>query len=145
MLIDGDCLLCNQEQESIDHIFFKCEYSMWVIKEAMEVLGALVWMETVGSLEDVAQELSKVTEGSPTWGLQWSMLGIVLFHIWKQHNQRRMQAKSDTVGVEQRSELGLIRGDSNVSARWQMNRGRCFNGTPCSCSSTIGMTEVSSG
>lgn len=96
MLIDGDCLLCNQEQETIDHLFFKCEYLKWVIKEVMEASGALVRMETMGSLENAARELGKITEGLLVWDLQWSMLGIALFHIWKQRNHRRMQGKSDT-------------------------------------------------
>lgn len=49
----------------------------------------------INSFEDAARELNKVTPGSPAWGLQWNMLGIVLFQIWNQQNQRRMQDKAD--------------------------------------------------
>lgn len=70
MIIEGDCLLCNGEQESIDHLFFQCDFSKWLMKEAMEVAGSLVKTGGMDSMEDAARELNKVTVGSPTWGLQ---------------------------------------------------------------------------
>lgn len=96
MVINGSCLLCNKQHETIDHLFFGCDFSRWVMKEAMEASGALVNMDIVSTLEDAARELSKVSDGSPAWGLQWSMLGNTLFHIWKQRNIRRVQGKSNS-------------------------------------------------
>lgn len=97
MTISRECILCDRKQETIDHLFAKCEYTKWVLKEAMEATRALVKLEAAAStFEDTTQELNKVTLGSPAWGLQWNMYGIVLFHIWKQRNQRRMQSKIDT-------------------------------------------------
>lgn len=95
MAISGECTLCDQGQESIDHLFFNCDYLKWVLREAMEASRSLVKTDMINSFEDAARELNKVTPGSPAWGLQWNMLGIVLFQIWNQQNQRRMQDKAD--------------------------------------------------
>lgn len=47
----------------------------------MEASRSLVKTDMINSFEDAARELNKVTPGSPAWGLQWNMLGIVLFQI----------------------------------------------------------------
>lgn len=52
--------------------------------------------EDLTSFEDVAREINKTTLSSPMWRLWWNMLGIVLFHMWKKRNQRRMQATAGT-------------------------------------------------
>lgn len=82
-----------------DHLFFSCDYTRWVLKEAMEASRSLVRTEVINSFEDASRELNKVTNGSLTWGLQWNLFGIVLFQIWKQRNQHRMQVKADTKQV----------------------------------------------
>lgn len=63
----------------------------------MEAAGALVQTNVMNSMEDAARELNKLTVGCPTCGLQWNVFETVMFHIWKRRNQRRMQAKSDTM------------------------------------------------
>lgn len=68
MSIDGECILCNGEQESIDHLFFKCDYAKWLLKEVMEATGALVKTDGINCFEDAAGELNKVTVDSPAWG-----------------------------------------------------------------------------
>lgn len=95
MIITGECTLCDTEMESIDHLFFGCDYAKWVLREAMEATSSLVNKSGINSFEEAAYELNKVTPGSPAWGLQWNMIGIVIFHIWKQQNQRRMLARAD--------------------------------------------------
>lgn len=96
MITDGKCFLCNNQQETIDHLLFECDFSRWVMKEAMEASGALVNFDSVSSFEEAAIEPNKVTEGSSAWGLQWSMLGNALFYIWKQRNTRRVKGKIDS-------------------------------------------------
>lgn len=96
MLIDGGCLFCDHHQKTTNHLFFGCEFSKWIMKEAMEASGGLVKTEMVSSLEEAAREIGKVSEGSPAWGLQWCMLGNALFQVWKERNHRRMQGKSDS-------------------------------------------------
>lgn len=51
-------------------MFFKCEFSKWVLKESKEATGALVKKEVVASFDGAAREINKITLGSPAWGLQ---------------------------------------------------------------------------
>lgn len=95
MTISGT-VICSREQESIEHLFTRYEFRRWVLEQAMETAGALVKLGAVTNFEEMAVELNKVIPGSPVWGLQWNVYGVVLFHIWKQRNQRRIQAKKDT-------------------------------------------------
>lgn len=69
MQITGECSLCDLRTESIDHLFFGCDYSRWVLREAMEATGSLVNTNAISSFEEAATELNKVTPGSPPWGL----------------------------------------------------------------------------
>lgn len=62
--------MCKREQETINHLFFKCEFSKWVLKESKEATGALVKKEVVASFDGAAREINKITLGSPAWGLQ---------------------------------------------------------------------------
>lgn len=78
----------GNSQETIDHLFVCCDFTRWVLNEALDVAGALVKLDTAMNFEEAATELNKVSRGTPAWGLQWNIYGITLFHIWKQRNQK---------------------------------------------------------
>lgn len=59
MSITGECNLCDTGMESIDHLFFGCDYAKWVLREAMEATGSLVNTSGINSLEEAAHELKK--------------------------------------------------------------------------------------
>lgn len=99
MNLSPECELCKNAQETIDHVFSTCAYTKCIINEAMEAARAIVKLEAATNFEGAATELNKLTKGSPTWGLHWSIYGITLFFIWKHRNLRRMKAKSDTERV----------------------------------------------
>lgn len=96
MAITGECELCDSGIESTDHLFFGCVFAKRVLRGAFEASGSLIAAGTINSFEDAAREINKITIGSPAWGLQWNILGIVLFQIWKQRNQYRLQGRADT-------------------------------------------------
>lgn len=91
MAITGECNLCDNETESIDHLFFRCDYTKWELRKAFKASRSLVDTGAISLFENAAREVNNATNRSPAWGLQWNMLGIVLFQIWKQRNQSRMQ------------------------------------------------------
>lgn len=46
--------------ESIDHLFFNCDYTKWVLREAWEAIGSLVRSDGMTSFKDAARELNTV-------------------------------------------------------------------------------------
>lgn len=52
--------------ESIDRLFFNCDYAKWVPREAMEVTRSLVRTDVVNSFEDAVREMNNVKLGSPS-------------------------------------------------------------------------------
>lgn len=64
MSIGGNCELCTAGQESIDHLFSSCEYTRWVLAEAMGAAGGFVKLDTITNFKESANELNKVTRGT---------------------------------------------------------------------------------
>lgn len=107
MTITGQCELCVNNQETTDNLFVDCTFTRWILKEAIEAAGGLVNLDKATNFEEAAYELNKVSKGSPAWGLQWSLYGISLFHIWKQRNLRRVTARKESPQTVLRQIIGM--------------------------------------
>lgn len=83
MYIPTECLLCGEGIETISHIFFQCRYARWLLKEAFKATGGLVIVQQIEDFESTARKLNKVTIGSKSRGLNWTLMEIVLHGIWK--------------------------------------------------------------
>lgn len=51
--------MCN-EIETTDHLFASCNFTRWVLNEAMETVGSLVNLNTATSFDEAVDELNKV-------------------------------------------------------------------------------------
>lgn len=79
MAINGMCELCGKEAETTDHIFLKCDYARWILKEGFEAAGSLVGMSQANNLAEAAIEINRTGSSTPAWGLQWTMFGTIVF------------------------------------------------------------------
>lgn len=108
MVINGTCELCGKELETADHIFLKCDYTRWILREGLEAAESLVSLDSVGNFDEATTELNKVAPGTSAWGLQWTMFGAIVFQVWKQRNQKRMENKLDPKQVALRACIDIV-------------------------------------
>ncbi|XP_074314913.1 uncharacterized protein LOC141651087 [Silene latifolia] len=84
---DNLCCLCGTEEESSQHLFFKCQYSEEIMLRIQKWVGIVMpkarghdWKRTTGMTR------LKV-------GILNSILNVVTYHIWRQRNGCRHDMK----------------------------------------------------
>lgn len=90
---DGTCQLCGASVEFIEHILFICDYSWWILEQAVEVLGGVLQVQQSNMFSMLAEHINSITKRSPAWGLSWTLLCILSWSLWKERNQRVKKRK----------------------------------------------------
>ncbi|XP_030502674.2 uncharacterized protein LOC115717843 [Cannabis sativa] len=82
--IDLTCILCGQEEESSNHLFFECEYSRKCLKG---IHSWLQWRSTTTNMQQLANNISK-NKAVPTArrSILRTILAGLVYHIWKARN-----------------------------------------------------------
>lgn len=84
-VIDNDtCPLCNQEVESIDHVYFRCNYSQMCLTELCNQLGI---RRSLTQLPDMDQWLRRPAEGRFKAGVIRACFTALMYQIWIQRNE----------------------------------------------------------
>ncbi|XP_062080257.1 uncharacterized protein LOC133785015 [Humulus lupulus] len=82
--IDQDCLLCGQEKESIDHLFFKCIYSQRCLEAIKNWLN---WNAQSTNLTCLLHWVSHAKLKSRIYkSILFSFLATTVYHIWRVRN-----------------------------------------------------------
>lgn len=85
--MDERCLLYSEQQEeSIKHIFDQCDYTMWILKGAMEAMGGIMEQKPNTTLNIFVDWLESIAPKAPAWGLAWTLLAILLWSVWQERN-----------------------------------------------------------
>lgn len=74
------CGLCETSNESIDHTFFKCDYSNWIIKEGTKAVGDLIHGANVAYFDKLLTSIDETKKGSKIWDLLWSITESIVWH-----------------------------------------------------------------
>ncbi|XP_009617973.1 uncharacterized protein LOC107811610 [Nicotiana tabacum] len=86
VVADKTCPLCNLEDESIEHVFFKCEISTQIWKHILQWQGikrdSKCWDE---ELTWVVQNASGKSPGAAVYRM---LLSAIIYYIWNERNQR---------------------------------------------------------
>lgn len=100
------CLLCKNETESTDHLFFDCTYSkhIWfIVKTNLKINQNQVVQnirESISYIQNNFKEKSKEFKKASI------MLTTSLFHIWKERNQRlHSQKETDSIQLWKKIDL----------------------------------------
>lgn len=94
--LDDECCLCNQAKETLDHLFFDCVYAraVWT-----DVAG---WCKINRQPGPWSKELEfLVTECTSKGGKQTMyrcVISVLVYHLWKEMNCRRLQGKMTYAG-----------------------------------------------
>lgn len=86
--VDLICKLCDLELEFIDHAFFCCPFSGWVIAKAFQATRVIVHMPTNPTFQLIVMGIKKLSNRTCVWGLQWSILAMVSWSMWKERNAK---------------------------------------------------------
>lgn len=79
-----DYPLCGWIGESINHLFYQCDFSHWVSRDAIKVVGGLVKPSPNPKFESICDLLARISMGMREWGLGWTILGVVSWALWKE-------------------------------------------------------------
>ena len=94
--VDSKCLLCNLEDESRDHLYFRCSFSWRVLSEIARrcsIGPSQLWSDTINQL--ISLQGNKLLKGLVH--LSWQG---VIYSLWRERNQRlhnRHFQTSDTI------------------------------------------------
>lgn len=80
---DGTCSLCQDEQESVEHLFFRCKYSQLCMDELNSVLGI---NNRVDDLSSFNSWIRKPMSGRFKMQVVQSCYVALIYHIWLQRN-----------------------------------------------------------
>lgn len=88
------CVLCRERDETRDHLFFACPYTLSVwIKLAGRLGGYGITPDWNDTLEFISHNSHHAMDRLPLKMVFQSCL----YHMWKEHNMRRHQAGLHTV------------------------------------------------
>ncbi|XP_024006225.1 uncharacterized protein LOC112082856 [Eutrema salsugineum] len=107
MSVPGQCLLCNSDQESHEHIFFRCTYS----SELWSRFAGSLWPNPPTSYQLVPAWIGQRTTGNSR---RLQVLGKLIFQciiysLWKERNARVFSSVSSPVLVLRRTVDRMIR------------------------------------
>ncbi|XP_009790774.2 uncharacterized protein [Nicotiana sylvestris] len=90
--VDQDCIMCNNEKETIQHLFFKCSYAQALWSKLLEWQGidrpVQGWEEELKWAEKLAKRRNATTE------LYKMVLEATIYYVWQERNDRIFQTKT---------------------------------------------------
>ncbi|XP_057808524.1 uncharacterized protein LOC131023004 [Salvia miltiorrhiza] len=111
------CCLCKQENESLNHLFFTCEFSAQVWRKLANWCGvrqqAFAWDAEVEYLEN---------QGTSNTGKQLMyrlVVATAVYHLWRERNDRKFNSKESDVDrvVRQCQLMMVVRGSKNAKVQ----------------------------
>ncbi|XP_077223063.1 uncharacterized protein LOC143856684 [Tasmannia lanceolata] len=124
--IDNNCLLCNSEAETFDHIFFQCSFSSWVGRIWMERIQRIFEQKRRHKIQILREILANIkikVNGLPlqdedTATRKWIAENLVYKHIckinhhkvstWFKPDEEEFKVNTDASLEEERSGIGGI-------------------------------------
>ena len=82
--LDTNCIFCSQEQESHDHLFFKCPWTSSLWGDTVHWLHIHCHMSSLTSaIRDLISKRNKMEHK-----MRRASLGILVYLIWEEKNKR---------------------------------------------------------
>lgn len=89
----NSCALCKRFAENHDHLFFQCDYASKVWSNVLESLKSRLfttnWQSTIDWLNSTRSWKSKLQKDAVCFALS-----AIVYHIWKERNNRLFQQNS---------------------------------------------------
>ncbi|XP_019240695.1 PREDICTED: uncharacterized protein LOC109220693 [Nicotiana attenuata] len=81
---DSECMLCDGQAESIDHLFFECTFSKMCLEEVLKWLGMNIKNTEVTG---IWRRMTRVAKGKIGRSFPEAMIAAVIYHIWRARNE----------------------------------------------------------
>lgn len=92
--VDDNCSLCEGAVEMLDHLFFRCTLAAKVWKEVWEWCGV---NQVAGGWDEEREVLiANSSSNSGKQRLYRCVVTVMVYQLWLERNQRRMQGKQRT-------------------------------------------------
>lgn len=91
VVVDQLCCFCGEVMETEDHLFFQCIFSAGIWEAVMEWCG--LRREAVSWSAEKRVLLSHCTNNNCHQRLYRCVLVVMIYHIWRARNHRRLQGK----------------------------------------------------
>ncbi|GKV32308.1 hypothetical protein SLEP1_g40922 [Rubroshorea leprosula] len=79
------CVLCNNEPETIEHLFFKCSYTQKIWKTLSAMAGIPLTNSWQGLLHWMGKKVSRKSLQNTLVKLAWN---AAMYHTWRERNKR---------------------------------------------------------
>lgn len=93
--VDKRCCLCDKEDETLDHLFFECDVAHDIWRGIREWVG--IQRQLSKWQEEKEFLLTQCTTNSGKHRFYRYSVTMLVYHIWRERNQRRMQHKRSSV------------------------------------------------
>lgn len=95
-LVDRSCVLCNDPLETMEHLFFECEYSAQIWKQMME--GVLLHKYT-NQWERIMRIMIRPQGSKVKSFVIKYMFQLAIHTIWRERNRRRHGESPSPVNI----------------------------------------------
>ncbi|KAM6556987.1 hypothetical protein CsatB_004006 [Cannabis sativa] len=83
-IIDSpDCILCSNDREIVDHLFFKCETSLDCLKQLKDWLN---WQVNFDSLQGLLKWIRKSNNSKFLKNVKMATVATLVYSIWRARN-----------------------------------------------------------
>ncbi|XP_071739130.1 uncharacterized protein [Rutidosis leptorrhynchoides] len=94
-MVDDKCCLCDQVSESVEHLFFRCDYSK-VLWERMK--SKLLFKGLTDKLQEMVETLSNYPYKNQIWNIiNRLVIAAAVYFVWQERNLRILQGKKRNV------------------------------------------------
>lgn len=81
---DSDCMLCEGNTETMDHLYFECTFSKMCLAEVCKWLGMNIKNTEVTG---IWRRMARIAQGRIGRAFTMSALAAVIYHIWRARNE----------------------------------------------------------
>lgn len=81
---EDHCVICGEEAETIDHLFFECKYSRNYLNELLDWLNIRLQQHSLGG---IWRRMTRNIRGKACRSAVSTVLVATIYHIWKVRNE----------------------------------------------------------
>jgi ribonuclease HI len=120
------CTLCQQQEETMEHLFNRCHYSQWIWDQGSQAMHRS--NRNRNNIRDTLENWDSLSYKNPILARIWKILpGFTLWKIWKERNKIIFHSKASTPALTWEIIAMLIR-ETIRSKPWTSEDLKCSLG-----------------
>ncbi|XP_019242423.1 PREDICTED: uncharacterized protein LOC109222532 [Nicotiana attenuata] len=107
------CPMCKVEEESMEHLFFKCSFTAGIWSKILQWMG--IARQPMGWSQEVDRACSNAKSTSTNSEIYRIALASCVYQVWQERNYRIFQAKQKPEGLLIKQAIQMISGRGIVN------------------------------